>query len=480
MNKNIKKLILSAFVLSTVSMPVFAGLEYDAGMRAYNKGDFKFAKTLFLKAIEKDYYDVNSRYMYTQILMKEKQYDTAKAQYQIIIKSAPASKAAKLSQQGIANIQEYNRRLAEEKAALAKANAKEKATTDKKAQTTKSIPQSAEAKKLAAETNYVKNAYRSGKKYTRPTGVIRVYIPNDQTFKPLMKQAYKEWSNAIGNSVSFSFVNSPSVADDKITFIKLESSGSMQQAGNCQYSKIEGSNLLNNDITIAAYAPNGKPLPQASVYHVMLHEIGHSIGIMGHSTNPDDIMAQGADKVIAHLSQRDKNTAKILYRSYGSQPDANSIKQAKEAELKDIANRISTSSASLIDLGDEYLSQGKYNQALEAYKKAEKIQAEPTVYWRLVKAYQKLHDSDNEASYYKKILAIDTSNVTALYNLLVIYRNQYRLEEGQQLLKDFLSKNPSAMNNADIIKLSDAFSDKNIQRIKMRQKFVNATNKKYR
>lgn len=472
MNKNIKKYILTILLFIAITTPVYAGVDFDAGMRAYNKGDYNFAKVLFQKAIEKNYYDVDSRYMYCQILMKEKNYEQAKNQYQIIIKSAPASLAAKLSKKGIENIEAYNQKIA------AKAeNTDLKATSSgTKTQTASSSQKSTQ--KISTEKDYVKNAYRGGKKYTRPLGMTRVYIPKDDIFNPLMKKAYKEWQSAIGSMVMFSFIANPKDANDVVSFVKASNNKGMQQAGNCQYN-IEGSSLVGNTITITAYTPDGKPLPKEAVYHAMLHEIGHSIGIMGHSTDSNDIMSQGANHIIAHLSQRDKNTAKLLYRTYGKEPDAEEIKKAKEAELKDIAKRIPNNPNSFIDLGDEAMIQKKYDLAIEYYKKAEAIYADTNVCYRLIKAYNALNDKDNELAYYKKILKINPSDEIAIHNLLVIYQNQLRFEEGQAILKAYIEKNPNSVKRDDIKEFQEIFSDTNIKKMQYRKKLINVS-RRYR
>lgn len=455
MNKVFLKSILILTTLSILANQANAGIDYDAGVNAYNKGDYAFAKVLFQKALKVNYYDVNARYMYCQILVKDKQYDEAKIEYEKIIKIAPSSQAAAYAKQGIANIDAYYQKL----------NATNQQKQTQTAKTTPTTP-------TYTATEYVKNAYRGGKKYLRPLGMTRVYIEPHETFKPMMQEAYSEWQSALGSSVMFTYAGNKDDATDVVSFLVHNGQKGMQEGGNCQYN-IEGTTLVGNKITIRTFYPNGKPLPKELIYHTMLHEIGHSIGIMGHSPYQGDVMAQGAKVAVPHLTERDKNTARLLYKNYGKQPDAEDIKKAKTAELQDIAKRIPNDPSSLIDLGDESMASGEYAKAIEYYKKAEIIKANTDIYYRQIKAYRKLNDNDNIAVCYKKILTIDKGNKTAINNLLVIYQKQNRYADGRQALNSFIEKNPHLASDPEIQKLKSVFSEANEKRMEMIQRLHN-------
>lgn len=450
-----KKFIVTLFALMT-AIPVYAGADFNSGMAAYNEGNYNLAKSYFRSAIKSSYYDVNSRYMLCQALIKgDKNYVAAKKEYQQIIKIAPQSQAAKLARQGISQLDKY----------LGINSVPTSSSTSEK------IVTNTEQPKITA-TEYVKNAYRGGQKYIRKRGMTRVYIESDAVYKPLMQQAYKEWQSAMGSYVMFTFSGNKNDADDVVTFLKADRTTGLQEGGNCA-NKYDGTTITGANISVRTYSPNGQPLSQDWVYHAMLHEIGHSIGISGHSPYQGDVMAQGAKIPVAHLTQRDKNTAKMLYQSYLKQPTIEDIRKAKEAELTDISRRIPNDVHSYIDLGDEYVAAGEYEKAIDVYNKALSVKKSTDIYYRLVKVYRNLNDKDQQIVTYKKILELKPSEKSALSGLLTIYAEQHRFEEGRGILDEFIDKNPSLANDSTILNFKSIFSDKNIKRMEFEERRIN-------
>lgn len=490
------KYILLVLASSILAAPAFASIDYEAGMTAYSKGNMQTAKVMFQKAIAKNRNDVNAHYMYAQILTKEKKYDLAKQEYNTVIRLSPNSQAAQYSKQGITAINNYlkspktasstttNKATASttsaNKTATSKTTTAAKSSTAKTTATKSSTGTKTAAKKptelekLDNAPHYLKNAYRLGSKYTRPNGTIRVYIPNSK-YKPLMKKAYSEWQSAIGGTVFFTFVENSKDASDVVQFSGMSVSENAQEGGHCAYN-IQNGQIVGNTIVINTTNPKGQPLSNEMIYHTMLHEVGHSIGIMGHSTNRTDIMATGTSTPIPHLSARDRRTARLLYQNYTSSSN-NVSKQAaikaKQTELEDITKRVKNHPSAYIDLGDLAYEQGNYSKAIEHYQKAESMTNDKNLYYRFIKVYQKTNDVDNELVYSKKILSAYPSEEPALRNILYIYAKQRRYKEGQAILYTYLDKNPQKANTPAMNELKAVFSDKNIKAVENREKFIN-------
>lgn len=442
------KYILSLLFLSLCSMPAFSSVEYDAGMNAYNKGQYDFAKTLFQKAIKANSKDVNAKYMYAQILVKERQYEQAKNEYNDIIRISPDSQAAKLSQQGIKLIDDYNKKQNPEKTEVA--------------EKTKLPPPS-------KEPDYLKNAYRNGKFYTRPKGTTRIYITKSP-YKSLAVKAFSEWQSAMGSAVMFTYSGNPQDASVILSFEeRIDLPGA--EKGGVTSSKFDGDNIVSSNIVIRTVDEKGNKVPDNVIYHVLLHEIGHAIGIMGHSTDPNDIMSTGTSVYLPHLSQRDKNTARALYNTYKKKPDSEAVQKAKVDELENIEKRIPKDPASFIDLGDEYFSAGNFDKALEQYKKAELLVQNKDLYYRIIKVYRELNDKDNEMVYLKKILDKDKSDMSALNNIVYNYAQQRRYQEIYDIVNKFVEDNPDKAKDPKIQEYQKRFSAQRIKQYENIQKF---------
>ncbi len=80
-----------------------------------------------------------------------------------------------------------------------------------------------------------------------------------------------------------------------------------------------------NKMTIVLYSkdPHGNFFSDKELYNTALHEIGHALGIMGHSYSSDDLMYMASDNnnfytpyrsSFQYLSSQDINTIKLLYK----------------------------------------------------------------------------------------------------------------------------------------------------------------------
>lgn len=152
---------------------------------------------------------------------------------------------------------------------------------------------------------------------------LHVYIENGDsipgfrsTFPLILRNAFLEWANASAGLVSCLFVNDPAKADIVCKWSANTSKfkNSAESAEVKLYSDRNG--LAKGEIEILTLAVSSSlPLTDTRLRGTSLHEVGHVLGLAGHTKNPADIMFFSAPiaETWKELSQRDKNTLVRLY-----------------------------------------------------------------------------------------------------------------------------------------------------------------------
>ena len=163
---------------------------------------------------------------------------------------------------------------------------------------------------------------------------IKVYIPTKHEYSSLMKKAFNEWESASKGKVKFLYVSSPKQAQDIVVFNDMFSGDELgttavKQTVICLAMQTKRVNGVTQEfcpqkslsyvnvtiITIAAKNPHSyEKMNNQDIYLVMLHEIGHSLGL-NHTNNPNDLMYPTKEKRGAKgITQND---IKALYAVYG-------------------------------------------------------------------------------------------------------------------------------------------------------------------
>lgn len=129
------------------------------------------------------------------------------------------------------------------------------------------------------------------------------------TYMNMVIDALNTWETVGGGR--FSFVSANSLND---SFMNVEwRRVDRKSLGNCTF--IDKDYCLASaevSIGISDGIIHRKYMDENEVYHTILHEIGHALGL-GHSNNPDDIMFTPHQYGVVKLSQRDINSVRWLY-----------------------------------------------------------------------------------------------------------------------------------------------------------------------
>jgi tetratricopeptide (TPR) repeat protein len=171
-------------------------------------------------------------------------------------------------------------------------------------------------------------------RWTRDHLPLRVYVQNGygtpgfrDSFARALFDSFSEWSKATQNRVVFAYVPQANQADIDVSWTgdpyDIRQSGSDVEQGICL---LRASARSNEDFIRIDHATvriltldreTHHPLSDDDMKKTCLHELGHALGLHGHSTNNHDIMFFSVSPTVwPVLSKRDKATIMRIYEQY--------------------------------------------------------------------------------------------------------------------------------------------------------------------
>ena len=274
MKKNLFITVLFLFLLNSIAI----GADFNTCEKLYNDGKYKDSSKCFFYRLQADNNDIQSRFYYAASLYYDRQLHMAYEQYQYIADNYPNTQIGNYSKQEAEKVRQRINHINTSKA------------NDK--------------------GDYVSELSHTSKWLHMP---IKVYI-EPSLYKTTAVKAFLEWENKTYSKVRFVLVSNPNAAKIKVHFVDKFGPNEKSEALGYTLLRYWQNVNLSAQIKVLKSTPSGDSVSEEQMYHVVLHEIGHALGITGHSSNSNDIMYPNTFTNQVSLSKRDLNTINAVYK----------------------------------------------------------------------------------------------------------------------------------------------------------------------
>jgi tetratricopeptide (TPR) repeat protein len=271
--------------------------------------------------------------------------------------------------------------------------------------------------------NYLPHVLRNGQvtRWNLQKMPLKVFVESGAkipgwkpTFNHIPFEAGAIWTRASGGKITFIPTTNREQADIHVKWINAFSKETPGRVGE-QYYQMLGQTLVKSEVNLATGMQGYKGfLPPEYLLRITTHEMGHALGLQGHSPFSEDLMYWEMNEAqTGRLTLRDINTLRLLYHMEAD-VDNNGAISSKEAE----------GIYSLIEQADKALQQKQYPQAEALYQKLLQYKNCPNqhqLWYNLGVLKAQRHEYQGAILAWENALKVQSGYIPALYNLSQVY-----------------------------------------------------------
>ena len=212
-------------------------------------------------------------------------------------------------------------------------------------------------------------------RFTEEKMPLKVFIGdggNVKGFRPglkeLLKESFNQWQEKTDNLVRFKYVDKAGEADIECYWTDdLSKMDISTERGRARYTDSEFGRVCAEILILTRI--NGVDETDIEIKRTALHEIGHALGLNGHSDSKEDIMFITVE-IAPRLSNRDIQTLKALYKLAPTEAKANDSFATKNIAF---ARGEKHQAALLCQEAIRLLDDKKFKPAVDKFRQAIKI-----------------------------------------------------------------------------------------------------------